>query len=120
MRYALFRGEYDVQFKNQHKLLSQVELKRLINDPRYQSNQKLIMVFVGFGKRTEYKNGFIPGSMYLDTNLIEDGPLWNLVSLEQLEKVINELGISNETTVIVYGEKIMAAARAASAFIIHF
>ena len=116
MRYALFRGEYDVQFKNQHKLLSPVELKRLINDPRYQSNQKLIIVFVGFGKQTEYKNGFIPGSMYLDTNLIEGGPLWNLVSLEQLEKVINELGISNETTVIVYGDKIMAATRVAWAF----
>ena len=105
-----------MQFKNQHKLLSPVELKRLINDPRYQSNQKLIIVFVGFGKQTEYKNGFIPGSMYLDTNLIEGGPLWNLVSLEQLEKVINELGISNETTVIVYGDKIMAATRVAWAF----
>lgn len=116
LRYALFRGEYDVPFKNQHKLLSPFELMRLIHDPRYQSNPKFIIVFVGFGKQTEYKNGFIPGSMYLDTNLIEGGPLWNLVSLEQLEKVINELGISNETTVIVYGDKIMAATRAAWAF----
>ncbi|WP_284036981.1 rhodanese-like domain-containing protein [Neobacillus sp. 114] len=33
-----------------------------------------------------------------------------------LTKVINELGISNETTVIVYGKKIMAATRAAWTF----
>lgn len=103
-------------FKNQHKLLSPVELKKLINDSEYQSNQKLIMVFVGFGKQSEYKNGFIPGSLYLDTNSIEDGPLWNLVSNEQLEKVINELGISHETIAIIYGNKIMAAARVAWAF----
>ncbi|MDR7079850.1 thiosulfate/3-mercaptopyruvate sulfurtransferase [Neobacillus niacini] len=103
-------------FKNQHKLLSPVELKKLIHDPKNQSNQKLMMVFVGFGKQSEYKDGFIPGSLYLDTNSIEDGPLWNLVSNKQLEKVINELGIRHETTVIVYGKKIMAAARAAWAF----
>jgi thiosulfate/3-mercaptopyruvate sulfurtransferase len=103
-------------FKNQHKLLSPVELKNLINDSKYQSNKKLIMVFVGLGKQSEYKHGFIPGSMYLDINLIENGPFWNLVSNEQLEKVINKLGISNETTVIVYGNKIMAATRAALAF----
>lgn len=93
-----------------------MELQNLINDPKYQFNQKLIMIFVGFGKQSQYKDGFIPGSLYLDTNSIEDGPLWNLVSNEQLEKVINELGISHENTVIVYGNKIMAAARAAWAF----
>ncbi|MBU8915913.1 hypothetical protein BGM25_07720 [Bacillus sp. FJAT-29953] len=105
-----------MQFKNQHKLLSPVELNKLIFDTRYQSNKKTVIVFVGFGLQSEYKDGFIPGSRYLDTNLIEDGPFWNLVSNKRLEKVINELGISNETTVIVYGKKIMAATRAAWTF----
>jgi molybdopterin synthase sulfurtransferase len=105
-----------VYFKNQHKLLSPVELKKLIEDPRNQSNQKLIIVFVRNGKQTDYKNGFIPGSIYLDTNLIEGGPLWNLVSIEQLEVILHQLDISNESTVIVYGEKLMTAARAAWAF----
>ncbi len=112
----LFKGGYKVHIKNQHKLLSPVELKRLIDGRRNQTNQKFIIVFVGFGNQTDYTNGFIPGSIYLDTNLIEDGPLWNLVSIEQLEIMLNKLGISNETTVIVYGQQIMAAARAAWAF----
>ncbi|AZU64384.1 hypothetical protein CHR53_25870 [Neobacillus mesonae] len=112
----LFKGGDSVPFKNQHKLLSPIELKNLMDDPGYQTEQKPIVVFVGFGQPTDYKNGFIPGSIYLDTNLIEGGPLWNLVSIEQLEIVLNQLDISNETTVIVYGQQIMAATRAAWAF----
>lgn len=105
-----------MQYKNQHKLLSPVDVKKLIEDPGYQHNKKSIIVFVGFGKQPEYMNGFIPGSIYLDTNLLEGGSLWNLVSMDQLGIVLNELGISNETTVIVYGKQIMAATRAAWAF----
>ena len=111
-----FRGEFYMLFNNQHKLLSPSGHKKLLNDPNYQSNHKLMLVFVGFGKPSEYEDGFIPGSLYLDTNSIEDVPFWNLVANEQLEEAINELGICLETTVIVYGNKIMAAARAAWAF----
>ncbi|MCM3567317.1 sulfurtransferase [Neobacillus mesonae] len=104
-----------MHFKNQHKLLSPVELMRLIEGPG-QMNQKMIIVYVGLGKQTDDKDGFIPGSIYLDINLIEGGPLWNLVSMEQLGIILHKLGISNETTVILYGQQIMASARAAWAF----
>jgi 3-mercaptopyruvate sulfurtransferase SseA len=102
-----------VQFKNCHKLLSPNKLKELIDDSNFQTNKNVVIVFVGFGDQHQYSKGFIPGSIYLDTNLIEKGPLWNVVSNEQLEIVINQLGISKGTTVIVYGEQIMAATRAA-------
>lgn len=112
----LFKGGYKVHFINQHKLLSPVDLKRLIDGSRAQINQKYKIVFVGSGKQKDVRHGFIPGSLYLDINLIEDGPLLNLVSIEQLEIILNNLGISNETTVIMYGQQLMAAARAAWAF----
>ncbi|WP_338450145.1 rhodanese-like domain-containing protein [Niallia oryzisoli] len=105
-----------MHFKNQHKLLSPVDLKRLIEGSKDQIYPKFMIVFVGSGKQNDVKDGFIPGSMYLDINLIEGGPLWNLVSMEQLEIILNNLGISNETTVIIYGQQLMAAARAAWAF----
>ena len=58
---------------------------------------------VNFGVPEEYEEDHLPGAFYLDTNLLEDPADWNRRSPEALEAAVLELGITRETTVILYG-----------------
>jgi thiosulfate/3-mercaptopyruvate sulfurtransferase len=58
---------------------------------------------VNFGVPEEYAEGHIPGALYLDTNWLEDPADWNRRSPEALETALRALGITNDTTVVVYG-----------------
>jgi molybdopterin synthase sulfurtransferase len=58
---------------------------------------------VNFGVPEEYADGHIPGAFYLDTNWLEDPADWNRRSPEALESALRELGITHDTTVILYG-----------------
>jgi 3-mercaptopyruvate sulfurtransferase SseA len=61
---------------------------------------------------SDYQRGHIPGAIHVNTDLFETGdPQWRLKPLEELQQVIGDLGITPQTTVIVYGEKLIAAAR---------
>lgn len=55
----------------------------------------------------------IPGAAYLDTCCLEEGAFWNKVSDSALLQVLLGLGIRHDTTVILYGCNMTAAARAA-------
>ena len=50
-----------------------------------------------------YEHGHIPGAFYLDTNLLESPEDWNRRSAPELEAALLELGITSDTTVVVYG-----------------
>lgn len=82
------------------------------NPPTYSGHGYRILE-VSFGEPRENNYGHIPTSIHLDTNEIESEPLWNIVSPVQLEKLFKKLGITVDTTVILYGHPIMAATRAA-------
>jgi 3-mercaptopyruvate sulfurtransferase SseA len=58
---------------------------------------------VNFGVPEEYEEDHLPGAFYLDTNLLEDPADWNRRSPEALEAAVLDLGITHETTVILYG-----------------
>ncbi|GMQ85079.1 MAG: rhodanese-like domain-containing protein [Acidimicrobiia bacterium] len=58
---------------------------------------------VNYGVPEEYERGHIPGAIHLDTNTLESATDWNRRSPEDLEAAIIQLGISRDTTVIVYG-----------------
>ena len=64
---------------------------------------KFLLFHVNFGVPEEYAEGHIPGALYLDTNRLEDPADWNRRSPEALETALRELGITNDTTVVVYG-----------------
>lgn len=68
---------------------------------------------VAWGSPKAYLLSHIPGAGYIDTNRLEEEPLWNKVSDEALKKLLLENGIRHDTTVILYGRNTMAAARAA-------
>ena len=58
---------------------------------------------VNFGVPEEYADGHIPGSFYLDTNWLESAVDWNRRSSEELEAALASLGITRDTTVVLYG-----------------
>lgn len=60
-----------------------------------------------------YLISHIPGADYIDTNEVESEPLWNKVSDEQLKAMLAKHGIRHDTTVILYGRDVYAAARVA-------
>ncbi|MCS3461793.1 sulfurtransferase [Aeromonas sp. BIGb0445] len=68
---------------------------------------------VDWGAPKAFLISHIPGADYIDTNRLEQEPLWNKVSDADLEKLLLENGIRHDTTVVLYGRNTMAAARAA-------
>lgn len=65
------------------------------------------------GVAREYLEGHVPGAFHLDTDRLETGfPRWALRTLPELQQTIGELGVGPEDTVVVYGARSIAAARA--------
>ena len=62
-----------------------------------------LLFHVNFGVPEEYAEAHIPGALYLDTNILEDPADWNRRSPEVLDAAIRGLGITKDTTVVVYG-----------------
>jgi len=58
---------------------------------------------VNFGVPEEYQENHIPGALYLDTNRLENATDWNRRSPAELEAAVRTLGITRDTTVILYG-----------------
>ena len=48
------------------------------------------------------KVGHIKGSVHINTDEVEEGPLWNRVSDEKLQKFAENNGITTDTTVVLY------------------
>ena len=57
-----------------------------------------------------HKKWHIPGSYWMHTGWVEEGPLWNRVSDEKIKTEMEKQGITTNTLVLVYGDP-MAAAR---------
>jgi molybdopterin synthase sulfurtransferase len=64
---------------------------------------RFLLFHVNFGVPEEYEEGHIPGALYLDTNQLENPVDWNRRSPAELEAAVRSLGISRDTTVILYG-----------------
>jgi thiosulfate/3-mercaptopyruvate sulfurtransferase len=64
---------------------------------------RFVLFHVNFGVPEEYAEGHIPEAHYLDTNWLEDPADWNRRSPEALEGALRSLGITHNTTVVVYG-----------------
>ena len=62
-----------------------------------------LLFHVNFGVPEEYAEAHIPGALYLDTNTLEDPADWNRRAPAVLDGAIRALGITKDTTVVVYG-----------------
>ena len=60
----------------------------------------------------DYQRGHIPGAFHFNTDEMEDGyPTWKLRPAAELQQLAGRYGITSETTVVVYGSELIAAAR---------
>ena len=64
---------------------------------------RALLFHVNFGVPEEYAEGHLPGRRYLDTNWLENPADWNRRAPDELERRLAALGISDDTTVVLYG-----------------
>ncbi len=72
-----------------------------------------IIVEVGRDDMTNFLLSHVKGAIYANTNDFESEPVWNIVSPKQLKEKIEALGITINSTVILYGRLNLSAARIA-------
>ncbi len=65
--------------------------------------ERQLLFHVNFGVSEEYEESHIPGALYLDTNWLEDSGDWNRRTPAELESAVQRLGITYDTTVVLYG-----------------
>ena len=70
--------------------------------PEY-DNDKFSICHAHYRNKEDYKKGHIPGAISLDTNTLESTETWNRRSPEELKSALEKLGITCNTTVILYG-----------------
>ena len=65
---------------------------------------RFLLFHVNFGVPEEYEEGHLPGALYLDTNWLEDPDnIWQRRTPAELDAAVRALGITHDTTVVVYG-----------------
>lgn len=60
------------------------------------------------------KDGHIKGAVHINTDEAEEGPLWNRLSDDRLQKFAENNGITTDTTVVLYGADSMPSFRVAA------
>jgi molybdopterin synthase sulfurtransferase len=86
-------------------LVSAEWLQKLISTDKASEyeNDKFVICHAHYQNKKDYEIGHIPQAISLDTNLLESSETWNRRSPEELHNVFKNLGITSDTTVILYG-----------------
>ncbi len=83
--------------------------------PAHYLNRRVVILEASWAKpevAKDYLAGHIPSAIHLNTDDVENGyPRWLLRPANELHQVIGRLGITPETTVVVYSKQTIAAAR---------
>ncbi|MFP4472522.1 MAG: rhodanese-like domain-containing protein [Candidatus Omnitrophota bacterium] len=91
--------------KHYRNLVPAVWLKKLqdnVSPGEYEQN-KYVVCHAHYRHREAYEEGHIPGAIALDTNTLESPETWNRRSAEELKAALEGMGITHDTTVILYG-----------------
>jgi thiosulfate/3-mercaptopyruvate sulfurtransferase len=90
---------------NYDKLVDIAWLREVLGGGRPEAapNGRFLLFHVNFGVPEEYAEGHIPSALFLDTNWLEDPADWNRRSPEVIDAALRGLGITHDTTVVVYG-----------------
>ncbi len=70
--------------------------------PEY-DHPRFLVCHAHYQNRDAYDAGHIPGAVELDTNWLESADTWNCRSPEELRRALEAVGITHDTTVILYG-----------------
>ncbi len=72
---------------------------------------KVIEIGWDGGKGKNYRAAHIPGALYWDDNQFEAPPIYEAFSVSEIRRSLAELGITKDTTVIVYSTESIGAGR---------
>ena len=67
------------------------------------TNNRFVICHAHYQNRADYEKGHIPGALDLDTNSLESPETWNMRSPEEIKTTLENMGITHDTTVILYG-----------------
>jgi Rhodanese-related sulfurtransferase len=107
-------------YENYEMLVSSSWVKDLIDGKKPDTyDGKEFKVFeVSWGEEKDspdyLKIGHIKGAVHINTDEVEEGPLWNRLSDDKLEKFAQNNGITTDTTVVLYGTDSMPSFRVAA------
>lgn len=59
---------------------------------------------------TAYGEGHIPGAVHLNTDLVEEPEKWNYRSADEITQLCKDYGVTKDTCVIVYSDKVETSA----------
>ncbi len=100
------KSSYPMEYLPRYKHLVSAEwLRQLIKTnkaPTFE-NEQYIICHAHYQNRSDYQKGHIPKAIELDTNTLESQDTWNRRSPEELKLRLEHLGITHDTTVILYG-----------------
>lgn len=68
-----------------------------------EAGDSAVICHAHYRNRADYERGHIPGAVDVDTNLLESTETWNRRSPEELQEALQGLGITHDTTVVLYG-----------------
>ncbi|MCK9451864.1 MAG: rhodanese-like domain-containing protein [Bacteroidales bacterium] len=87
-------------------LVSADWLNQLISGgkPMHYENNNFVVVHSHYRNRDAYLSGHIPDAIDMDTLALEAPETWNRRSPEEIQKALQDHGISADTTVILYGK----------------
>ena len=94
------------RLSNYDKLVHTEWLRQLLDggQPEGFDGGRFLLFHVNFGVPEEYEENHLPGALYLDTNWLEDPDnIWQRRSPAEIDQAVRSLGITSDTTVIVYG-----------------
>ncbi len=95
-----------VQFLAHYKHLVHPGWLRIVlegKNPEPGKIKKTVLAHVNFDNWGDYDCGHIPGSIWLDTLILEDEMTWNHRTPDEMEAELRAHGIDRDTTVILYG-----------------
>jgi molybdopterin synthase sulfurtransferase len=103
--WAADEGSPVERLANYRRLVHTDWLRQLLDGDRPEAApaRGFLLFQVNFGLPEEYEDNHLPGALYLDTNRLESPALWNRRSPQELDAALRALGITNDTTVILYG-----------------
>lgn len=108
-----------VQYKNYQMLVPASWVKDLIDgkNPENYNGTDFKIFEVSWGDEKDspdyLKSGHIKGAIHINTDWVEEGPLWNRKSDKELIEFAKNMGITVDTTVVLYGADTMPASRVA-------
>ncbi|WP_101773042.1 rhodanese-like domain-containing protein [Peptostreptococcus faecalis] len=105
-----------VKFERYSQLVNSEWLKDLMdgNKPESYESSEYAIFEVSWGpvdQAKDYNKSHIKGAYHFNTDLIENGPEWNLSKPEVIQKNLQDLGITKDKTIVLYSNDQSAAYR---------